>query len=47
MLTSGERPTIVTPDKELDILMKQWSVLEIKNSVHYRKWENDDPLLYN
>lgn len=42
MLTSGERHTIVTPDKELDILTKQWSVLEIKNSVLYRKWENDD-----
>lgn len=42
MLTSGERPTIVNPDKELDILMKQWSVLEIKNKVLYRKWENDD-----
>lgn len=22
--------------------MKQWSVLEIKNNVLYRKWENDD-----
>ena len=42
MLISGERPTIVTSDKELDILMKQWSVLEIKNNVLYRKWENDD-----
>lgn len=37
ILTSGERPTIVTPDKELNILMKKWSVLEIKNNVLYQK----------
>lgn len=42
MLISGERPSILTSDKELDILTKQWSVLEIKNKVLYRKWENGD-----
>lgn len=35
MLTSGERPPIVTTDKELDIPMKQWYVLEIKNNALY------------
>lgn len=42
MLTSEERPTIVTSENELDILMKQRSVLKIKNNVLFRKRENDD-----
>lgn len=41
MLTSGERPPIVTTDKELDIPMKQWYVLEIKNNALYPKRAND------
>lgn len=46
MLTSGERPPIVTTDKELDIPMKQWYVLEIKNNTLYPKRANDDESIF-
>lgn len=46
MLTSGERPPIVTTDKELDIPMKQWYVLEIKNDTLYPKRANDDESIF-
>lgn len=46
MLTSGERPPIVTTDKELDFPMKQWYVLEIKNNTLYPKRANDDESIF-
>lgn len=46
MLTFGERPPIVTTDKELDFPMKQWYVLEIKNNTLYPKRANDDESIF-
>lgn len=46
MLTSGERPPIVTTDNELDFPMKQWYVLEIKNNTLYPKRANDDESIF-
>lgn len=46
MFTSGERPPIVTTDKELDFPMKQWYVLEIKNNTLYPKRANDDESIF-
>lgn len=46
MLTSGDCPTIVTSDKELDILLKQWTLLKVKKPPLLCK--NDDKYtLYN
>lgn len=40
MLTSGDCPTVVTSDKELDILLKQWTLLKVKKPPLLCK--NDD-----
>lgn len=40
MLTSGDCPSVVTSDKELDILLKQWTLLKVKKPSLLCK--NDD-----